>query len=284
VSLVSVIIPTYNRSSTLSSAINSVLVQSVEDYEIIVVDDASTDDTAACVYELQKRDNRIQYTCHAHNEGAQAARNTGIRLSRGKWIAFLDSDDQWLPPSLANRLEVARQCSTDVVHSDCYVTYKNGHTKQFGVPVLAGWVYRDLLARAGPMFQALLVAKKALERIGQLDEKIVAYQEWDTAIRLAKHYRFGFVQEPTFIYNCGGEDTISKNVLYDAIGYRQVVHKHAIPILLRAGPAALSGHYRGVAIRMKRAGYYKEARRYGSVSFVIWPFRLREFFRHIVPR
>lgn len=283
-SLVSVIIPTYNRSSTVSIAINSVLTQSFEDYEIIVVDDASTDNTAACVKELEKRDNRIQYYCQSHNEGAQAARNTGIRLSRGKWIAFLDSDDQWLPHSLAKRLEVARQCSTHVVHSDCYVTCGNGDTKQLGVPALAGWVYRDLLVRAGPMFQAFLVAKGALERIGYLDEQIVAYQEWDTAIRLARHYPFGFVQKPTFIYNCCGEDTISKNVMYDAIGYRQVVHKHIISILLRAGPAALAGHYRGIAIRLKRAGYYKAARRYGSISFLLWPFPSREFLGRIVPR
>ena len=265
-------------------AINSVLSQSFEDYEIIVVDDASTDNTATGVKELQKGDKRIQYYCHAHNEGAQAARNTGIRLSRGKWIAFLDSDDQWLPHSLAMRLEVARQGGTHVVHSDCYVTYENGDTKQYGVPALAGWVYRDLLVRPGPMFPAFLVAKGALQRISYLDEQIVAYQEWDTAIRLARHHPFGFVQEPTFIYNCCGEDTISKNVMYDVAGYKQVVHKHVISILLRAGPAALAAHYRGIAIRLKRAGHSKAAWRYGSISFLLWPFPSRGFLGRIVPR
>src|SRR5262249_34077173 len=79
-----------------------------------------------------------------------------------------------------------------------------GERETFEVPALCGNVYFQLLRAAGPLFQALLVSAKALQAIGDLDEAIVAYQEWETCIRLAKEFEFGFVPEPTFLYDCRG--------------------------------------------------------------------------------
>jgi GT2 family glycosyltransferase len=98
-------------------------------------------------------------------------------------------------------------------------------------------VYRHLLGGAGPVFQALLVSAKALEAIGGLDETIVAYQEWETCIRLSKQFEFGFVPEPTFVYHCRGIDTISKHLLRGAKGYEQILRKHLRDIALTGMPA-----------------------------------------------
>ena len=100
---ISVIIPTYNRVNLLNRAINSVLRQTFSDFEVIVVDDSSEDDTKAVVETL--KDPRIRYICHDENRGAAAARNTGIRVSRGEHIAFLDSDDEWLSKKLELQID-----------------------------------------------------------------------------------------------------------------------------------------------------------------------------------
>lgn len=281
---VSVIIPTYNRSRSIESAIQSVLVQTYQDLEVIVVDDGSTDETRDLIFALMKEDQRIQYLKHDTNRGAQAARNTGIRAAQGDWIAFLDSDDRWLPYSLESRLAAADREGVQVVHSECYVIQEDGNLKLFGVPPLMGWIYHQVLAHPGPVFPALLVTKEAIEKIGYLDERIRSWQEWDTTIRLAKHYSFGFVPEPTFVYDCRGADTISKKTLRDAQGYEQIVHKHVLAILLHVGPRGLADHYRFIASRYRMAGEQRAARRCDVLALLWWPFRLRTIFHHLRQR
>jgi len=95
---ISVIIPTYNRANFIDVAIKSVLNQSYQDFEIIIVDDGSTDNTEEIVKNFN--DFRINYFFHKFNQGISAARNTGIKACQGKYIAFLDSDDEWLPEKL----------------------------------------------------------------------------------------------------------------------------------------------------------------------------------------
>src|SRR4030042_5052103 len=104
---VSIIIPTYNRAHLVMRAINSVLDQSFQDFEIIIVDDASRDNTEKMVSGI--RDKRIFYIRHEKNRGGSAARNTGIKQARGEYIAFLDSDDEWLPEKLEKQLKVLEQ-------------------------------------------------------------------------------------------------------------------------------------------------------------------------------
>jgi glycosyltransferase involved in cell wall biosynthesis len=257
--LVTVVIPAFNRASTIGAAIRSVQAQTCQDWEAVVVDDGSRDDTARTVERCAIDDGRIRLIRHAETLGAQAARNTGIRHARGRWIAFLDSDDRWVPSSLDLRLEAAATHHVSVVHSDAYQTRDDGSTVLFGVPAVEGWAYRDLLCRPGPMFQGLLVAREALEAMGGLDEHIIALQEWDTAIRLAECYRFGFVPVPTFVWDRRGDDTITKDRRRDARGYEQVVRKHVLAIRQYAGPHALSHHYAILAVKYHEAGDRSEA-------------------------
>src|ERR1051325_11615249 len=102
--LVSTIIPTYNRDELIGRSVQSVLSQTYQLLEVIVVDDASTDDTRDRIETLQQVDPRIQYVRHERNRGAQAARNTGIQAAKGEFIAFLDSDNEWLPQKLERQM------------------------------------------------------------------------------------------------------------------------------------------------------------------------------------
>jgi glycosyltransferase involved in cell wall biosynthesis len=272
--LVSVIMPTYNRCEKIRFAIQSVLDQTFSDLEVIVVDDRSNDNTVQILEEFAQSDPRVRWLVHNERKGPQAARNTGIRAARGEWIAFLDSDDQWLPDSLEIRLRLAREMGTKVVHSDWRVRNPpNVKPKSLTFPYPQGRIYKEVLRKSGPVFQALLVSKESLARIGYLDEKIVAFQEWDTAIRLAKHYEFSFVPKPTFIYDCRHPDSISKDLLRAALGYKQVFTKNRWAIIRLLGPKALAFHYQTAATLHRAANENAQAFRCLLIAFLLWPFR-----------
>ena len=103
-----VVIPTYNRSKLLKGAIQSVLKQTYENFELIVVDDASTDNTKNIVKSFY--DNRIRYMMNYHAKGGAGARNAGIFIAKGKWVAFLDDDDIWLPEKLESPVRIGTKC------------------------------------------------------------------------------------------------------------------------------------------------------------------------------
>ena len=240
--LISVVIPAYNRADRIGRALDSVREQTYENWEVIVVDDASTDDTAEVVQRHAEVDPRIRLIRHETNRRAQAARNTAIRASKGEWIAFLDSDDWLLPESLALRLEAALRENVSVVHSEYYIITDNAPMQPKGVRPLCGYVYPQLLQCQGPGFPALLVKKTALERIGMLDETIRRFQEWETSIRLARYFNFAFVSEPTFVYDCRGDDTMTKARWTAGGPYEQIVRKHARDILRHVGVAGIATH------------------------------------------
>ncbi len=130
---VTVIVPVFNRASIVEAALRSVQAQTRADWEAVIVDDGSTDHTLDVVKQLTKKDNRIKLISHGRNRGAQAARNTGVRSASAKWVAFLDSDDRWLPQSLDIRLEAACRNKISVVHSECYAIREDGKTVLFAV-------------------------------------------------------------------------------------------------------------------------------------------------------
>ena len=279
---VSVIIPVRNREKLLNGAVRSVLSQTHQDFEIIIVDDGSTDATPKLVGILAEQDRRIHYLQHDTNRGAQAARNTGIRAAKGDWIAFLDSDDQLLSDSLRVRLRLAKEKGIHVVHSECVVLNPGaGEPKRYGIPPMQGRIYKELLGRCGPTFPGLLVSKEALTRIGYLDETIMSHQEWDTAIRLAKYYEFGFVPEPTFIYDRCFADSISKNLIRQAEGYEQVFTKHFWPIFRFLGPKALVRHYKRAGRLYFVAKDEDNRRRCSTRAFLLWPFQWRTILRGV---
>ena len=268
---VTVVIPAFNRAGYLETAVRSVLDQTFQNTEVVVVDDGSSDETVAIAERLAVADSRVHVIRHERNRGAQAARNTGARAARGRWIAFLDSDDHWLSHSLELRLKTAEMEGVNVVHSACLVQTGENEIGLFSVPALKGDIYCDLLRGPGPMFQGLLVSKQAFLDAGGLDEAIRSYQEWDTCILLARTERFGFVSDPTFIYNRQGHETISKDMLRDAQGYEQIVTKHLWSILFKVGPRVVSAHYRAIASKYAVVGDFRRALLSKTCSLMWWP-------------
>ena len=186
-SVVTVIIPTFNRASIVGRAIRSVLSQTFQDWELLVVDDASTDGTEQVVRSFP--DSRIRYLRHDQNRRVSAARNTGIRSAQGEYVSFLDDDDEWLPEKLAKEVEVFRNSDPQVglVYTGKTVFDEHGRVLQVRMPTQSGWVYDAMLDRhfiGSP--SRVTVRKQVLDRVAGFDQTFVNCQDYDLWLRVAK--------------------------------------------------------------------------------------------------
>jgi glycosyltransferase involved in cell wall biosynthesis len=238
---VSVIIPTFNRAAVIGRAIKSVLAQTHSVHEIIIVDDASSDNTVQASLNCYPACRIIQFR---RNQGAQAARSAGIQAATGEWIAFLDSDDWWLPQKLEWQLEKAAE-GFSVIHGPGIIR-RNGQDQFFAIPPLEGQIFAELLRYPAPHYPCLLVRRECFEKAGYPDPAICAFQEWDMSLMLARHYTFGYVDKPLFVYEVQ-EDSISKDDYRGLRGYEQIVVKWWKEIILIVGIDAGLKHYQNLA-------------------------------------
>jgi glycosyltransferase involved in cell wall biosynthesis len=199
---VSVIIPTYNRARFLRSAIASVLNQTFQDFEIIIVDDGSNDNTHSLVREFN--DERIKYVRHEANGGEGKARNTGVVNSSAEYIAFLDDDDEWLPDKLQRQLNLLQAADSSV--GGVYTGYVaidvvDSRTVRICTPEKQGNVYEDLFAGnliGGP--STVMLRMECFRKLGLFDETIPWGLDHDMWIRIAENYTFACIKEPLVRY------------------------------------------------------------------------------------
>src|SRR5215510_8225783 len=244
---ISVIVPTHNRAHTIRRCLDSALGQTISPYEVIVIDDASTDDTISVVKSIS--DERLRLITMPSNKGAQAARNVGIKNAKGDYIAFLDSDDEWVLEKLEWQIkEIARMGKPCVVHGASWIYKEKENTREnYSIPKLNGFVYKELLAKPGPCYPCLFVPKKNLVEIGFLDERTPSHQEWDISIALAKQLDFVFIDKPLMIYHIHGGESISKDRIKEAEGWQYIVEKYRAEILKNMGAKVLAQHYEQIA-------------------------------------
>ena len=275
--LISVIIPTYNRAELVERAVHSVLSQTYLDLEVLVVDDASKDDTRDRVKALQQADDRIVYLCHNSNRGAQAARNTGIRAAKGMYIAFLDSDDEWLPQKLYLQMALFSQgdISPGVIYCGLQEVSVDGKMLNQFLPKFRGYIYPQALSDWIAGTDTLIVRREILERIHGFDEHINTHQEWDLCIRLARECEFDFVPECLTLYHQHALPSISKDYLRNAYGYLGVVDIHNEEILRECGRRTLSEHYLKTGRLFILADRFDLARVYFLKSIRYYPFKIK---------
>ena len=195
VPLVSVIIPAYNREQTIGRAIRSVLNQTFQDFEIIVVDDGSTDGAKAVVDGFG--DPRIRYLHHERNRGAAAARNTGIRAARGEYLAFLDSDDEWLPEKTKLQIALLEDPALNADLSCTGFFLMSGNSEiVYRHASLPSWVKRLHWTCGLSPGSTLVVRRECVERVGLLDEQYPRLEDWDWLLKLAMGCKLEVIGEP----------------------------------------------------------------------------------------
>lgn len=196
---VSVVIPAYNCSAYLPTAIESVLTQTYDDLEVIVVDDGSTDDTSNAI---QPYLGRVQYIRQT-NKGLPGARNAGIRVSTGEFVALLDADDSWRPEKLELQMPLFADPEIGIVYSDFSVTYADGRFLQSYLkdrPLAAeGYVIENYI-RSRFLFPSTMVLRRsALEDCGLFDEEMLASEDIELFARICLRWKVARVPKPLMI-------------------------------------------------------------------------------------
>ncbi len=245
---VSVVIPTYNHAHFLGRAIVSALCQTFQDFEVIVVDDASDDDTAQVIERL--RDPRVRLVRLPKHGGAARARNVGIAQARGEWIAFLDSDDEWLPEKLERQLawlDGDGDPKTALVYCPYYRQGTGGEcvVRPKREPRQGDALDALLTGKGIPTTSAYLVRRSALLAIGGFDETLASAQDLDLLLRLAQaSHRFAVVPEPLFVKHDHGGRQIATDPFAKLQGFRAIARRWGPLMTRRMGAAAYQERYR----------------------------------------
>jgi glycosyltransferase involved in cell wall biosynthesis len=224
--LVSVVIPTRDRVNYLKRAAESVLRQTQTDWELIIVDDASQDGTAAYLSELVGRDNRVRFTRNATARGGAGARNEGILESRGRWIAFLDDDDEWLPEKLQRQLQLMQESNSAVACSCNYVMrFASGRSRLVQLP--ANVTLEQLLLRNRLGSASLcLCSGVVLKEIGGFDATLKSAQDQDLWVRLRERGTVLVCAAALVLYRSHTGPRITNNMLSQYLGARRFYFKH----------------------------------------------------------
>jgi glycosyltransferase involved in cell wall biosynthesis len=266
--LVSVIIPTYNRGWILKEALDSVLAQDFKDYELIVVDDGSTDNTR----EILGSYGRDIVVLEQSNQGVSAARNRAIAAAAGKFVAFLDSDDLWLPQKLSRQLDFfysnadARINQTEEiwVRNGMRVNPKNRHQK------FSGMIFEHSLALCLVSPSAVMIEKTLFEIVGVFDENLPACEDYDLWLRISCRFPVYLLDTPLIIKRGGHEDQLSRVAGLDRFRIRSL-HKILKSKLLtadqyRAAVQTLKEKCRIYANGCRKRGRHDEADYYEELA------------------
>jgi glycosyltransferase involved in cell wall biosynthesis len=206
---VSVIIPTYNRLSMLKEAVQSVLIQDLDDFELIVVDDGSTDGTSE---EMKQYGGRVKVIEHTENRGVSAARNKGIFHARGKYIAFLDSDDLWVKGKLKIQVAFLDEnphyplCYTDEIwiRRGKRVNPMKKHSKY------SGWIFEKCLPLCTISPSSAMMRRPLFSRVGLFDEALPVCEDYDFWLRVSARFPIFFINKKLIVKRGGHPDQLSQ--------------------------------------------------------------------------
>jgi glycosyltransferase involved in cell wall biosynthesis len=263
---VSVILPTHNRAALLARSVGSVLAQTWSDLELIVVDDGSTDDIAAALRPV--RDGRLRLVRLPDRVGGARARNAGLLEARGRFIAFQDSDDEWLPTKLEKQMAAFAAAPADigVVYCACWreVEGKQLHYPRFDEPVVEGDLHAALLARNFIATPCAVARREVLDEVGGFDDAMPRYQDWDLWVRVARQARFTHLPEELVVQH-EQADSISRDL--DARLQARLLMLHNLRKDLRRHRGLLVQHRLDTADLLDKAGRQAEAR---SMRWAAW--------------
>ncbi len=271
---VSIIMPTYNRSQKVVRAVESVLDQSFRDFEIIVVDDGSTDDTCQS---LAKFGSSITYIRCPLNRGVSAARNAGVRTASAPWIAFLDSDDYWLRDKLGVQMEFLRRnpewvaCQTEEIwiRRGRRVNPRRKHKKP------SGDIFKRSLALCLVSPSSVVVSRELFDEIGLFDETLQAAEDYDLWLRISCRYPIYLIERELVVKEGGHEDQLSRRFTgMDRFRIRSIVNLINSGVL-SPGQTAAALEELSVKCRIFGSGCIRRGRREEGYFYLTLPGRMK---------
>jgi glycosyltransferase involved in cell wall biosynthesis len=276
---ISVIIPTYNRATDLPRAINSIIAQTFQDWELYVVDDCSDDNTSEVVNAFSSKDTRIKYYRLEKNSGANVARNKGISLARSPIISFLDSDDEMHPLNLKSQYEkFSSSGNTDLCYVGVDYYFENKKVSEVH-PEVRGILEKFLftnLKGLGSSTSGFSIRKEVIQRVGGFDESLASQQDLDLFVRVARFSTIDFIKGCNTKMFLNSANRISDNQRSVIKGEVQFLEKHEDRI-------RELGLYHHVARKLARkyALYGKDLRKGYSMLFSAIQYRPTYFYAYI---
>lgn len=219
--MISIIIPAYNSAKFLPETIESILKQSYRSYEIIIVDDCSTDNTNEVLKPFGKN---IRYIRSKKNSGAAITRNRGIELAQGEFIAFLDADDIWLPDKLEQNIECfeADKEVAFVFSQHVNLRDEKSMAKLAKTNLPSGNIFKKLYCRQNfVLTSTVIVRKEVFDKVGLFDDKLPNCQDWDLFLRIAFYFKSKAINKPLVQYRLIA-DSLSKNRV-NVLKYQKIV-------------------------------------------------------------
>jgi len=271
--IVSVILPTYNRKKLLGRSVQSVLNQTYQDFELIIIDDGSTDDTERLVKSLNSE--KIIFIRHEQNKGVAAARNTGLRLATGEYIAFQDSDDEWMLDKLENQIRAFETSPPEV--GMVYTAYlvkahgEEGYIHFLEPKIKDRSIFSNLVRRHFMGMPGLMLKRDCFERGGTFDERFPAFDDWDLFLRMSRHYHSKGINKPLFI-NYRQADSVSSNLSYITKGFQLLLEKYYHDI--KQDKRLLASCYFKLGHLFSAQGEFKQGRRYFIKSIEAYPLNI----------
>ena len=268
---VSVVIPTYNRARFLRGAVRSVLEQTFQDFEIVIVDDASSDDTREVVASLE--DPRIRYVRLEQNRRIAAARNTGVSSSTGEYIAFLDDDDEWRPGKLEQQVRILDSCASTVgavYTAFARVDVATGEAVGVITPVKRGHILHELCGRnwVGTA-STVCVRRRCFDEVGLFDESVEFGEEYDMWIRIAHRFDFRYIDEALVVYGLHAR-RLSRSFTVMKSGLKRQLEKY--DAFFGSDPVNHSRRYMSLGRLCCYSGNARAGREAFGKAIRLWPF------------
>jgi len=252
--LVSIIIPTYNRAKLLPRTINSVLKQNYKNWELIVIDDRSTDNTKELIEGYSKKDSRIKYVLNYHKKGPGGARNCGIENAKGKYIAFLDSDDEWFKQHLEESIAILESEPIEVCAAFWYEEKKGKLLENKSIPIKKAINELKPVVKKNACFfdknlceylifngisfahmDSLVIRKDILTKTGKMNENLFAAEDLEFMFRIFLNFNFGLIEYYHSIHHFGDDNIFAiqdedieklDRTAYYHIKYLKLIKKH----------------------------------------------------------
>jgi len=279
---VSVIIPTYNCGAFIIEALDSVFAQTFTDYEVIVVDDGSTDDTQGVV---SRYGEKVRYS-YQENKGVAAARNTGIKNARGRFMAFLDADDVWLPKKLELQMRaISESDSIGIVACGLFCIREKDNIEKEVIPKNypnKNQLIQELCCDPEVFFGAgssVLVRRECFQRLGLFDENLHAAEDWDMCLRIAQSYDVRSVQLPLLEYRVRDGSAVSgqnaEQFLTNELRFmNKIFQSNDFKWRLFLKARAYSHRYLRASGACEAIGQCEGARKYLLMAILVYPFIL----------
>lgn len=282
---ISVIIPAYNRAEYLPRAVKSVLDQTFQDFEIIIVDDGSTDNTKEVAEKLKKEDSRIKYFWQKNSGGPPAPKNKGIRNSCGEYVACLDSDDEWMKDKLKKQLTLFEKSDNSklgfVGCNILMIDVLNNKTVEYKIPRHKDVFKNSLISCYIWSCSNVMIKRSVLDDVGFFDEGVRFADDKELWIRISKKYDFDFVDEFLFKYYVHGQNIVKTTGLAGhAADHEHILKKYEEDY--KKYPKMYSDQLRHLGSQLFRLKETKKGRYYFKKSLKYNKFNLKSYLYYIL--